>query len=143
MALWSWDGVVASRRYCMDGGLQRELVYFHMLYSLFGPIPRTIFATLRPPLKYNSKVIIPTTTSPRHSAATGISVFHTVRPITAHVIDLLVAATVAEDAKKGISTCLGLLKAPSSRVLHISFLGKSQHSGPCHFFTRASVNLTS
>jgi len=149
MTPWNWDEVVASRRFSMAGGLQRDLVHFHMIYSLFGPIPRIIFKTLRPPLKSNGNehirfynrwdvyedmlrkkvnkavknrdmhfiedqepgfdsntlmLIIPTATSPHQStrpASTGISVFHTVRPITPHVIDLLVAATVAEDAKKG------------------------------------------
>ncbi|RPB17976.1 hypothetical protein L211DRAFT_339162 [Terfezia boudieri ATCC MYA-4762] len=51
MNAWSWSEVVANRELCLPGGTMRSLAYFHMIFSLYGPVARTIFHLILPPLQ--------------------------------------------------------------------------------------------
>lgn len=53
MEPWSWEEIVAARELCIERGCDRDLAQFHIIYSLYGPVARTVLGTLLPPLKDN------------------------------------------------------------------------------------------
>ena len=54
---WTWAEVVANRELCVENGAQRSILDFHIIYTLYGPMARTLLVTLLLPIVSDMKAL--------------------------------------------------------------------------------------